>query len=149
MYTLLPHSHCLCHSASFISTYCALKERKTQFSIAILHTYLAEARTPFFPIYTGYLKPHISSLSSFRPSISPHVSSFLIILAVAATMMVDDFTELNPNTCVVLGGRGFLGRSLVLKLLTLGRWIVRIADSAPSLQLDHFDRDSIRKKIFI
>ena len=58
-------------------------------------------------------------------------------------MMVDDFTELNPNTCVVLGGRGFLGRSLVLKLLTLGRWIVRISDSAPSLQLDHFDHDSV------
>ncbi|XP_027191591.1 3beta-hydroxysteroid-dehydrogenase/decarboxylase isoform X2 [Cicer arietinum] len=51
-------------------------------------------------------------------------------------MAVDDrFTDLNPKTCVVLGGRGFLGRSLVLKLLKLGNWIVRVADSTHSLQL--------------
>ncbi|KAJ1410490.1 Reticulon [Sesbania bispinosa] len=53
-------------------------------------------------------------------------------------MAVDDrFADLNPKTCVVLGGRGFLGRSLVLRLLKLGNWIVRVADSAQSLQLHH------------
>ncbi|WVZ02545.1 hypothetical protein V8G54_023351 [Vigna mungo] len=53
-------------------------------------------------------------------------------------MTVDDrFAHLNPKTCVVVGGRGFLGRSLVLRLLKLGNWIVRIADSAHSLQLHH------------
>ncbi|KAE9620436.1 hypothetical protein Lal_00019069 [Lupinus albus] len=57
--------------------------------------------------------------------------------------MEDRFTELNPKTCVVLGGRGFLGRSLVLRLLKLGNWIVRVADSAHSLQLDHSDSDSL------
>ncbi|KAH7521373.1 3beta-hydroxysteroid-dehydrogenase/decarboxylase [Ziziphus jujuba] len=60
-------------------------------------------------------------------------------------MEVDDrLAELNPKTrtCVVLGGRGFLGRSLVLKLLELGKWIVRIADSAQSLQLDPSESDS-------
>lgn len=52
--------------------------------------------------------------------------------------VVDDrFADLNPKTCVVLGGRGFLGRSLVLRLLKLGNWIVRVADSAQSLQLHH------------
>lgn len=51
-------------------------------------------------------------------------------------MTVDDrFAHLNPKKCVVVGGRGFLGRSLVLRLLKLGNWIVRIADSAQSLQL--------------
>ncbi|KAL2328870.1 hypothetical protein Fmac_022297 [Flemingia macrophylla] len=51
-------------------------------------------------------------------------------------MALDDrFAEFNPKTCVVLGGRGFLGRSLVLRLLQLGNWIVRVADSAQSLQL--------------
>ncbi|KAK8519508.1 hypothetical protein V6N12_025544 [Hibiscus sabdariffa] len=34
------------------------------------------------------------------------------------------------RTCVVLGGRGFLGRSLVARLLRLGGWIVRVADSS-------------------
>lgn len=53
-------------------------------------------------------------------------------------MAVDDrFADLNPKTCVVLGGRGFLGRSLVLRLLQLGNWIVRVADSTQSLQLHH------------
>jgi nucleoside-diphosphate-sugar epimerase len=47
--------------------------------------------------------------------------------------------ELNPRTCVVLGGRGFLGRSLVHRLLTLGKWIVRVADSAQSLHPDPSD----------
>ncbi|KAD7477836.1 hypothetical protein R6Q59_007495 [Mikania micrantha] len=40
------------------------------------------------------------------------------------------------KTCVVLGGRSFIGRCLVVRLLTIGNWIVRIADSAQSLQLD-------------
>ncbi|KAE8701514.1 3beta-hydroxysteroid-dehydrogenase/decarboxylase isoform 3 [Hibiscus syriacus] len=41
------------------------------------------------------------------------------------------------RTCVVLGGRGFLGRSLVTRLLRLGGWFVRIADSSSHLlQLD-------------
>ncbi|KAJ7980676.1 Reticulon-like protein [Quillaja saponaria] len=58
-------------------------------------------------------------------------------------MAVDDrFTELNPRTCVFLGGRGFLGRSLVLRLLKLGKYIVRIADSIQSIQLDPSERDS-------
>ncbi|KAI9391729.1 hypothetical protein POPTR_007G131200v4 [Populus trichocarpa] len=53
--------------------------------------------------------------------------------------IVDDL--INPRgaqrTCVVvLGGRGFLGRSLVTRLLQVGDWIVRVADSTPSLQLD-------------
>lgn len=52
--------------------------------------------------------------------------------------MDDRFTDSNPKTtCVVLGGNGFVGRSLVLKLLKLGNWIVRVADSAYSLQLHH------------
>ncbi|GAU49291.1 hypothetical protein TSUD_89160 [Trifolium subterraneum] len=52
-------------------------------------------------------------------------------------MAIDDrFTDFNPKTCVVLGGRGLLGKSLVLKLLKLGDWIVRVADSTHSLQLD-------------
>ncbi|EXB23118.1 3beta-hydroxysteroid-dehydrogenase/decarboxylase isoform 3 [Morus notabilis] len=62
-------------------------------------------------------------------------------------MVVDDdrLAELNPKTrtCVVLGGRGFLGRSLVLRLLKLGKWIVRVADSAQSLELDRTERDSL------
>ncbi|CAL5211593.1 unnamed protein product [Lathyrus oleraceus] len=51
--------------------------------------------------------------------------------------MDDRFTDLNPKTktCVVLGGRGFIGKSLVLRLLKLGNWIVRVADSTHSLQL--------------
>ncbi|KAF5465400.1 hypothetical protein F2P56_015413 [Juglans regia] len=49
--------------------------------------------------------------------------------------MEDRLTELNRRTCVVLGGRGFLGRSLVLRLLALPNWIVRVADSPRSLHL--------------
>ncbi|TQD94183.1 hypothetical protein C1H46_020231 [Malus baccata] len=37
-----------------------------------------------------------------------------------------------PRTCVVLGG--FLGRSLVLRLLNIGKQIVRIADSTQYLR---------------
>ncbi|KAK4778555.1 hypothetical protein SAY86_006083 [Trapa natans] len=43
------------------------------------------------------------------------------------------------ETCVVIGGRGFVGRWLVLRLLKLKKWIVRVVDSAPSLQLDPSD----------
>ncbi|KAJ0702776.1 putative 3-beta-hydroxysteroid-4-alpha-carboxylate 3-dehydrogenase (decarboxylating) [Helianthus annuus] len=48
-------------------------------------------------------------------------------------MAIDDDQS---KTCVVLGGRTFIGRCLVVRLLTIGNWIVRIADSAHSLQLD-------------
>ncbi|PHU24620.1 3beta-hydroxysteroid-dehydrogenase/decarboxylase isoform 3 [Capsicum chinense] len=40
------------------------------------------------------------------------------------------------ETCVVFGGRGFIGKSLVDRLLRVGNWIVRIADSIPTLQLE-------------
>ncbi|WCJ41297.1 3-beta hydroxysteroid dehydrogenase/isomerase family protein [Euphorbia peplus] len=46
------------------------------------------------------------------------------------------FIHSSPKTCAVLGGRSFLGRSLVSRLLKLGSWIVRVADSTPSLNLD-------------
>ncbi|XP_060208723.1 3beta-hydroxysteroid-dehydrogenase/decarboxylase [Lycium barbarum] len=39
------------------------------------------------------------------------------------------------ETCVVFGGQGFIGKALVDRLLRLGNWIVRIADSFPTLQL--------------
>ncbi|BBG93648.1 3-beta hydroxysteroid dehydrogenase/isomerase family protein, partial [Prunus dulcis] len=59
--------------------------------------------------------------------------------------MDDRLAELNPKPriCVVFGGRGFLGRSLVLRLLKLGKWIVRVADSTQSLHLDPSERDSL------
>ncbi|CAN4121253.1 unnamed protein product [Withania somnifera] len=40
------------------------------------------------------------------------------------------------ETCVVLGGRGFMGKALVDRLLRVGNWIIRIADSFPTLQLE-------------
>lgn len=43
------------------------------------------------------------------------------------------------KTCVVLGGRGFIGRSLVSRLLRLGNWTVRVADSGHTLHLDASD----------
>ncbi|KAF7131653.1 hypothetical protein RHSIM_Rhsim09G0022400 [Rhododendron simsii] len=46
------------------------------------------------------------------------------------------------RTCAVIGGRGFIGRSLVQRLLKLGDWIVRIADSDDSLRLDHLEENS-------
>ncbi|KAK9068067.1 hypothetical protein SSX86_012178 [Deinandra increscens subsp. villosa] len=46
--------------------------------------------------------------------------------------MVDD----QSKTCLVLGGLSFVGRCLVARLLKLGNWIVRVADSAHSPQLD-------------
>lgn len=54
-------------------------------------------------------------------------------------MVIDE----NPRTCVVLHGRGFVGRSLVLRLLKLGNWIVRIADSDQSLHLDPTEQNSV------
>ncbi|KAI8002372.1 3beta-hydroxysteroid-dehydrogenase/decarboxylase isoform 3 [Camellia lanceoleosa] len=50
---------------------------------------------------------------------------------------------MNLRTCVVIGGRGFIGRSLVLRLLKLDDRIVRIADSAQSLQLDPSETNSL------
>ncbi|KAF7824364.1 3beta-hydroxysteroid-dehydrogenase/decarboxylase isoform X1 [Senna tora] len=59
-------------------------------------------------------------------------------------MAVDDrLTESNHKTCAVLGGSGFVGRSLALRLLKQGNWIVRIADSPQSFELDHSHRDSV------
>ncbi|KAL0875796.1 hypothetical protein Bca101_025501 [Brassica carinata] len=43
------------------------------------------------------------------------------------------------STCVVLNGRGFVGRSLVSRLLRLGNWTVRVADSFQTLNLDESD----------
>ncbi|KAK6146320.1 hypothetical protein DH2020_020189 [Rehmannia glutinosa] len=39
------------------------------------------------------------------------------------------------KTCAVLGGRGFIGRPLVERLLRLGNWIVRVVDAAKSPEL--------------
>ncbi|XP_027119612.1 3beta-hydroxysteroid-dehydrogenase/decarboxylase isoform X1 [Coffea arabica] len=63
-------------------------------------------------------------------------------------MAMNDDTNNNVNngedlkTCVVLGGRGLIGRSLVTRLLKLDNWIVRVADSDSSIQLDELDDDS-------
>lgn len=51
--------------------------------------------------------------------------------------------ESNPRICVVLGGRNFIGKSLVLQLLKSKNWIIRIADSDPSLNLDLKEQDSL------
>ncbi|CAA3012784.1 3beta-hydroxysteroid-dehydrogenase decarboxylase isoform X2 [Olea europaea subsp. europaea] len=40
------------------------------------------------------------------------------------------------KTCLVLGGRGFIGRVLVERLLKLGNWVVRVADYTESPQLE-------------
>ncbi|KAK9200896.1 hypothetical protein WN944_016095 [Citrus x changshan-huyou] len=53
------------------------------------------------------------------------------------------FDEAIPRTCVVLNGRGFVGRSLVLRLLELGQCIVRVTDSTQSLQLDPSESNSL------
>ncbi|KAJ4723544.1 Reticulon-like protein [Melia azedarach] len=60
-------------------------------------------------------------------------------------MVLNDvpFADAIPRTCVVLNGRGFLGRSLVLRLLKLGNWIVRVADSAHSIELDLSESNSL------
>ncbi|XAR71111.1 3-beta-hydroxysteroid-4-alpha-carboxylate 3-dehydrogenase (decarboxylating) [Bertholletia excelsa] len=49
----------------------------------------------------------------------------------------------DSRTCVVIGGRGFIGRALILRLLKLKDWVVKIADSPHSLQLDPSERNSI------
>ncbi|KNA19220.1 hypothetical protein SOVF_063540 [Spinacia oleracea] len=50
---------------------------------------------------------------------------------------MEDHTPKNPSTtCVVIGGQSFVGRFLVFRLLQLGNWIVRIADSSPSLHIE-------------
>ncbi|XP_057781533.1 3beta-hydroxysteroid-dehydrogenase/decarboxylase [Salvia miltiorrhiza] len=46
-----------------------------------------------------------------------------------------DSTHKHSKTCVVLGGRGFIGRALVERLLGLGNWNVRVADSYKSPEL--------------
>ncbi|KAG9444648.1 hypothetical protein H6P81_015988 [Aristolochia fimbriata] len=52
-------------------------------------------------------------------------------------MAIDEASaDPTAKTCTVLGGRTFVGRSLVSRLLRLGNWIVRIADSASTLSLD-------------
>ncbi|XWS13199.1 hypothetical protein CRYUN_Cryun36dG0016900 [Craigia yunnanensis] len=59
----------------------------------------------------------------------------MVVTTTANDVAYGDWSE--TKTCVVLGGRGFLGRSLVTRLLRLGGWIVRVADSSShSLQLD-------------
>ncbi|CAI0397000.1 unnamed protein product [Linum tenue] len=56
-------------------------------------------------------------------------------------MEVPIWNSQNSRSCVVLGGQGFVGRSLVLRLLKVGNWIVRIADYAQSFHLDPVDRN--------
>lgn len=46
-----------------------------------------------------------------------------------------DSTDKHSKTCVVLGGRGFIGRALVERLLGLGNWNVRVADSYKTPEL--------------
>ncbi|CAA0839358.1 3beta-hydroxysteroid-dehydrogenase/decarboxylase isoform 3 [Striga hermonthica] len=40
------------------------------------------------------------------------------------------------KTCAVLGGRGFIGRTLVERLLKVGSWIVRVVDAAKVPELE-------------
>ncbi|OVA11072.1 3-beta hydroxysteroid dehydrogenase/isomerase [Macleaya cordata] len=54
----------------------------------------------------------------------------------------DDSRDENPKICVVLGGQSFIGKSLVSQILKSENWIVRIADSAPSLNLDPKEQSS-------
>ncbi|MCL7045521.1 hypothetical protein MKW94_022625 [Papaver nudicaule] len=51
--------------------------------------------------------------------------------------------ESNLRICVVLGGRNFIGKSLVSQLLKSNNWIIRIADSDPLLNLDLNEQDSL------
>ncbi|KAK9159617.1 hypothetical protein Syun_005958 [Stephania yunnanensis] len=55
----------------------------------------------------------------------------------------EDFVEEERPICAVLGGRSFVGRSLVAALLKSRKWTVRIADSAPSVDLDLTESDSV------
>uniref|UniRef100_A0A803M5W4 3-beta hydroxysteroid dehydrogenase/isomerase domain-containing protein n=1 Tax=Chenopodium quinoa TaxID=63459 RepID=A0A803M5W4_CHEQI len=50
--------------------------------------------------------------------------------------MAEDHIPNPSSTCVVIGGQSFVGRFLVLRLLKLGNWIVRIADSSPNLNVE-------------
>lgn len=52
------------------------------------------------------------------------------------------FPAVEFDCCVVTGGRGFVARHLVRKLLESGRWIVRIVDLARTNSLDENDEQS-------
>ncbi|XP_073157541.1 3beta-hydroxysteroid-dehydrogenase/decarboxylase [Henckelia pumila] len=47
----------------------------------------------------------------------------------------DDDSAMEVKTCVVLGGRGFIGRAVVERLLKLGNWSVRVVGSTENPQL--------------
>ncbi|CAN1847841.1 3beta-hydroxysteroid-dehydrogenase/decarboxylase isoform 3 [Linum perenne] len=47
----------------------------------------------------------------------------------------------SPRSCVVLGGQGFVGISLILRILKIENWIIRIADYPQSISLDPTDVD--------
>lgn len=53
-----------------------------------------------------------------------------------------NFPAVEFDCCVVTGGRGFVARHLVRKLLESGRWIVRIADFARTMTLDENEEQS-------
>lgn len=60
-------------------------------------------------------------------------------LSKLSMVLIDDYWSGQPfpkGTCVVFGGRGFVGRSLVYRLLRLRKWIVRVADCTTSIHLD-------------
>ncbi|KAM7266260.1 hypothetical protein ACFE04_004157 [Oxalis oulophora] len=54
--------------------------------------------------------------------------------------VVSSSSDVRQRTCVVIGGRGLLGKLLVRRLLKLGNWIVRVADSSSSSS-SHSDDD--------
>ncbi|PIA29628.1 hypothetical protein AQUCO_05800032v1 [Aquilegia coerulea] len=62
-------------------------------------------------------------------------------------MAIDEgFGHENPknDTCVVIGGRSFIGKPLVSMLLKSSKnWIVRIADSDPCINLDLNEKNSL------
>ncbi|GJY87328.1 hypothetical protein Tco_0501956 [Tanacetum coccineum] len=45
------------------------------------------------------------------------------------------------ETCIVINGRSFVGKHLVVRLLKLGHWIVKVAGADDSLKLDLHDFD--------
>eukprot|EP00249_Psilotum_nudum_P021003 c27929_g2_i1 orf=1-222(-) len=45
--------------------------------------------------------------------------------------------------CVVTGGRGFVARHLVIKLIDSGKWTVRIMDLAPEIDLEDDERSGL------
>ncbi|CAH9122449.1 unnamed protein product [Cuscuta epithymum] len=90
-------------------------------------------------------KPIYSLKICTLPALNPFSLQFLCISPYPGggrTMATD---QDGLKSCVVLGGRGFVGRSLVGRLLRLGKWIVRVADSSVSLELDpaEFEADSL------